>query len=139
MAILFTAKVRHPRVSGIRAWSPTLIVGCQVAFNDHSQDRRRADRYSIDLDVHYRVIGDGATSARGTGQTINMSSTGVLSTTEQTVRIGSWVELSISWPTKLDNERALKLMVTGKVVRCEAGRMAVEIDRHEFRIEEHPA
>jgi hypothetical protein len=41
--------------------------------------------------------------------------------------------MAISWPAQLDNRMALKLVARGRIVRCEAGTAAVEIQQYEFR------
>jgi hypothetical protein len=69
----------------------------------------------------------------GDGKTINISSSGVLFTTQQMLLPGRRLELSISWPAQLNNKCALKLVARGRVVRFEEGRAAVEIQQYEFR------
>jgi hypothetical protein len=43
------------------------------------------------------------------------------------------VELSVNWPARLDGTCALKFVALGRVVRSEANRAAVRIERYEFR------
>jgi len=62
-----------------------------------------------------------------------MSSGGVLFETEVPLIPGKRLEMAISWPAQLDNRCALKLVAQGRVVRCEGGRAAVEIQKYEFR------
>ncbi len=69
----------------------------------------------------------------GLGTTLNMSSSGVLFTTDRALLPGKRVEMAISWPAQLDNRMSLKLVARGRVVRCEAGTAAVEIQQYEFR------
>jgi hypothetical protein len=69
----------------------------------------------------------------GRGQTVNMSSTGVLFTTDQELMPGRRIELSISWPAQLNDTCKLKLVAKGRVVRAEAGKAALEIQQYEFR------
>jgi hypothetical protein len=87
----------------------------------------------IEQDVHYRVLNkkDGDQEARG--KTLNMSSSGVLFTTEHILLPGRRVELSINWPAQLDQKCGLKLVARGRVVRFENGTVAIEIMQHEFR------
>ena len=69
----------------------------------------------------------------GIGRTVNMSSSGVLFTSEQPMFPGRRLELSVSWPAQLDNKCPLKLVARGKIIRSEAGRVAIEIQQYEFR------
>jgi hypothetical protein len=69
----------------------------------------------------------------GFGKTINMSSNGVLFTTDQYLLPGRRLELSISWPAQLNSTVALKLVARGRVVRCEENKAAIEIHQYEFR------
>ncbi len=69
----------------------------------------------------------------GVGRTVNMSSSGVLFTSEQPLFPGRRLELSVSWPAQLDNKCPLKLVARGKIVRSDAGLAAIEIQQYEFR------
>ena len=69
----------------------------------------------------------------GVGKTVNISSSGVLFTSEQELLPGRRLELSVSWPAQLDNKCPLKLVARGKIVRSEPGRVAIEIQQYEFR------
>src|SRR5258708_28670482 len=69
----------------------------------------------------------------GIGKTINMSSNGVLFTTDQFLLPGRRLELSISWPAQLNSNVPLKLVARGRGVRCEEGKAAIEIHQYEFR------
>jgi hypothetical protein len=101
--------------------------------NDEFVDRRSADRFPIEREVRYRVLGKRGTSEEGTGRTVNISSNGVLFTTDQILVPGKRIEVSISWPAQLDNRCLLKLVARGRVSRLEQGRAAVEIQQYEFR------
>ena len=98
-----------------------------------SSDRRSADRFPIEREVRYRILNKRTTNEEGTGRTINISSNGVLFTTDQILIPGKRLELSISWPAQLDNKCQLKLVARGRVARLEQGRAAVEIQQYEFR------
>jgi hypothetical protein len=43
------------------------------------------------------------------------------------------VELSVNWPARLDGVCLLQFVATGRVVRSEAERAAVHIERYEFK------
>ena len=96
-------------------------------------DRRAADRFPIEREVRYKVLSRKDNAAVGHGQTVNMSSNGVLFTTDQYLLPGRRLELSISWPVQLNSTVPLKLVARGRVVRCEEGKAAIEIHQYEFR------
>lgn len=95
-------------------------------------DRRAAVRFPIEQEVRYKIFNRNTIEV-GTGRTINMSSNGVLFTTERTLAPGERLEVAVNWPAQLDNRCALKLVTTGRVVRSEATRAAIAIERYEFR------
>lgn len=100
-------------------------------------DRRSAVRFPIVRDVRYRVF-DGSTIEVGSGQTVDMSSNGVLFTTERTLAPEERVEVSVNWPVQLDNKCPLKLVITGRVVRNEGNRAAIAIQTYVFRTQGSP-
>lgn len=100
---------------------------------DNSTDRRGSDRFSIERDVRYKVLNKKSGDESGSGRTVNMSSTGVLFTTEQMLLPGRRVEVSISWPAQLNNKCALRLVARGRVVRFDDGKAAMEIQQYEFK------
>jgi len=98
----------------------------------HLIDRRAADRFPIEREVRYKVLSKKSDD-QGLGRTINISSTGVLFTTDRLLIPGRRVEVSISWPAQLNNTCSLKLVARGRIVRSEQGRAAIEIQQYEFR------
>ena len=96
-------------------------------------DRRSSDRYPIEREVRYKVLNKKSGDESGSGTTINMSSSGVLFTTEHLLLPGKRLELAISWPAQLNGKCALKLVAKGRVVRYEDGRAAIQIQQYEFR------
>ncbi len=97
-------------------------------------ERRASDRFPIERDIRYKVTNRKSEDETGPGRTVNMSSSGVLFATEAS-HIA--MELAISWPARLNNTVALKLVVRGRVVRSERGMVAVEIERYGFRTQGH--
>jgi hypothetical protein len=103
-------------------------------MDDNGQaDRRHSDRFPIEREVRYRILSKRAGVEAGDGKTINISSAGVLFSTEQMLLPGRRVEIAISWPAQLNNRCALKLVAKGRVVRYTEGRAAIEIQQYEFR------
>ena len=107
-------------------------------FNDGSttefaQDRRSTHRYPIELPIQYTIVKNYLAVGTGTGSSIDLSTGGIAFTSDTPVRIGSYLELSISWPALLNQTCALKLRAAGRVVRSEHNRTAISLDRYEFR------
>ena len=80
-------------------------------------DLRISERFPVELTVHYKVV-DRRGAHAGVGKTANMSSSGVLLSTEIPPVPGRRVELSISWPARLDGKCGLQLVASGRVVWC---------------------
>jgi hypothetical protein len=104
-----------------------------VSAGKGRQDRRASDRFPIEREIRFRVLSKKAGDDAGVGRTINMSSSGVLFTTDKTLLPGKRLEVSVSWPAQLDNTCPLKLVARGRVVRYEPGMAAIEIQQYEFR------
>ena len=96
-------------------------------------DRRGADRFPIEREVRFKILNRKVADEAGFGKTINMSSNGVLFTTDRHLLPGKRLEVSISWPAQLNSRIALKLVARGRVVRSEEDRAAIEIHQYEFR------
>lgn len=105
------------------------------AYNplDRQLNRRRAERMDIEQEVQYRVLSKKEPETPVQGKTVNISSSGVLFTTQNAVPPGRQVELDIAWPAQLDNKCNLKLVARGRIVRQDGERAALEILQHEFR------
>jgi PilZ domain len=102
--------------------------------SDHEDKQRRtADRFPMDREIRYRVLERKSAEPFRLGKTLNMSSNGVLFTTDRFLNPGRYLELSISWPAQLDSKVALKLMARGRVVRADRNAAAVQIHQYEFR------
>ena len=95
-------------------------------------ERRSAVRFPIEQDVRYKIFNRNTIEV-GCGKTINMSSSGVLFSTERMLSTGERVEVAVNWPAQLDNRCALKLVASGRVVRSDPTKAAIAIERYEFR------
>jgi hypothetical protein len=106
-----------------------------MRLEKEKDDRRGADRFPIEREVRYKILSrKTATDGEGgSGLTVNMSSNGILFTTDRYLLPGRRLEVSISWPAQLNSKIALKLVARGRVVRAEEGRAAIEIHQYEFR------
>jgi len=114
------------------------MLGASVKTEKSKDDRRGADRFPIEREVRFKVLNRKNAEEVGSGRTINMSSNGVLFTTDQYLIPGRRLEISISWPAQLNSKVALKLVARGRVVRCDEGRAAIEIHQYEFRTQSTP-
>jgi hypothetical protein len=94
-------------------------------------ERRRSTRFPIRQAVTYRVIRQRF-QLIGSGEVIDISRHGVFFTTEEPLSPGLNVEVTLNWPVLLNGTCALKLIVSGRVVRSERSRVAVGIERYEF-------
>jgi hypothetical protein len=100
---------------------------------NEQNDRRHSDRFPIEREVRYKVLNKRSGEEAGDGKTVNISSTGVLFTSQHVLVPGRRLEVAISWPAQLNNKCALKLVARGRVVRFEEGLAAIEIQQYEFR------
>jgi len=87
--------------------------------------------------MEYRVLSTFGEDQFGNGKTLNMSSRGILFTSDQVLPVGRRLELSISWPALRNRKLAIRLLARGRVVRVEYSltAMAMEIQQHEFLTE----
>ena|SRR5258708_38125637 len=99
-----------------------------------TDDRRSSNRLPIERDVRYKVLGKNSSIKQvGMGKTVNISSGGVLFTTESPLPEGERVELSVSWPAQLNDIVPLKLVAMGRLVRRDEAQAAISIERYEFK------
>jgi hypothetical protein len=106
-------------------------VGVDIVSMSTAEERRASQRFPIERHVRFKVRGVQPALA-GTGTTVNMSSGGVLFTTDQHLRKGCPVMLEIRWPVLLDDVRPLKLVTRGPIIWCGGGRAAMHIQKWEF-------
>jgi hypothetical protein len=96
-------------------------------------DRRSDRRYPILLDVRWKLIRRRRVLETGIGSTLDLSGGGVQFETNRPLPTGLNVELAISWPVLLHNVAPLQLVVQGRILRSEGGRIAIRMTQHEFR------
>jgi hypothetical protein len=101
---------------------------------DPVADRRGSKRFGIEQEMLYKVLDHrAATPESGVGKTLDISSRGVLFETEQHLRPGKRVEVSVNWPAQLDGGCPLKFVAVGRIVRSEENCAAMKVEQHEFR------
>jgi len=96
-------------------------------------DRRQDRRYSIHLDLRWKLIRRRRVLDTGVGRTVDLSSGGILFDPGRPLPVGLNVELAISWPVLLRNEAPMQLIVSGRIVRAGQSCTAVAMAQHEFR------
>lgn len=94
-------------------------------------ERRSRQRFPLALAVEYRMLGKA--ERFGSGQTRNISSTGLLFEIAEPQPLSGSIELMVSWPCLLDGMCALKLVMRGRIVRSEGIGIAIQSKQHEFR------
>jgi hypothetical protein len=95
-------------------------------------DRRNSTRFPLRLSVRYRLIGPEPPEWNVT-ESLNISSTGILFTTEAAVKPGQGIEAFVTWPAALDRRVPLKLALKGPAVRCIGNLTAMRFERYEFK------
>jgi hypothetical protein len=96
-------------------------------------DRRQDRRYHLQLELKWKLIRRRRVLDTGTGQTVDVSSGGILFDAGRHLPEGLNVELSIAWPVLLHNVAPMQLVAAGKIVRGDGRRVAIRTVQHEFR------
>ena len=103
-------------------------------MNTSEGERREAQRFPMDGELRFRLLGKRSQSTERTGRALNISSNGILFSTDEPLPAGAKVELSVAWPASLEDGCMLKFVARGRIVRVEAdGRAALGIEQYEFR------
>lgn len=100
---------------------------------ENTVERRRSSRFPIEREVRYKTLSQRSEILTGVGRTLNISSSGVLFTTDHELPIGTRLEVSISWPAQLNERCLLNLVARGRITRQESGHSALQIQQYEFR------
>jgi PilZ domain len=95
-------------------------------------ERRNKMRFPMNREVRYKLLEDERIMAVGLGTTTDMSSGGVAFHSDVDLPMGSYIELSISWPVLLDNTCPMRLIVFGRVLRG-SGTKVCSVEKWEFR------
>jgi hypothetical protein len=101
-------------------------------------ERREDRRYPVTIPLEYRIYGvaeNGTNEVRqkGSGQTLNMSSGGVIFEADRPLQPGLDADLSIAWPASLSKSVGLTLRVRGRIVRVHRNVIALTMTHYEFR------
>lgn len=93
-------------------------------------EQRRSRRFELKLPVE--LVRAGAVALGKTGETRNMSSSGVLLSADAQVAIGDPIEYLITLPVPQGASPEVRLRCMGKVIRQDGGAAAVTLERYEF-------
>ena len=96
-------------------------------------ERRASQRFLIECKAEYRAISRDGAEVSGWGQTVNVSSSGILLTVERVLSVGWRMEVRVDWPVRLHDKIPLKLVLRCQVVRSANREVALSINRYEFR------
>ena len=100
---------------------------------DPRPDRRASVRFPLNLDVRYSVSHRHAPVKTGSGQIVDLSSSGLPFAAQGPLEPGLKLDVVIDWPVLLDGRVQLQLIVTGRVVWSSGTETAMQIERHDFR------
>ncbi|MDQ2713083.1 MAG: PilZ domain-containing protein [Acidobacteriota bacterium] len=117
----------------------TLLFSKRGLAETMNTERRRSSRFPIERDVRYKTLNQRTETLAGNGKTLNISSSGVLFTSDHDLPVGTRLELSISWPAQLNDRCLLNLVARGRVTRHSEGQLALQIQQYEFRTQSRPA
>ena len=95
------------------------------------RDRRGSARFPLQLKLNFSALTPPICS--GDGETLNISSKGLLFTTKEAFAVGQRLQVSLDWPARL-NDILLRLVVSGEILRSGDGQSAMTIKKYEFRI-----
>ena len=104
-------------------------VECDAIGGDRRQDRR----YHLQMELKWKLLRRRRVLDTGIGQTIDISSGGILFDAGRPLPEGLDVELSISWPVLLNDVVPMQLAANGRIVRGNGGQVAIQTVQHEFR------
>ena len=111
----------------MQCWSERPVRLPKVA----SPERRASTRFPLAIEVRYALM--VAAGQTGSGQTIDLSSSGLSFTADRPLLTGQKLKVAIDWPVLLDGGVQLQLVMSGVVVRTSGTTTAVKIQRHEFK------
>ncbi|MDQ2773628.1 MAG: PilZ domain-containing protein [Acidobacteriota bacterium] len=104
-----------------------------------TSERRRSSRFPIERELRYKTLNQRTEILAGNGKTLNISSSGVLFTSDHELPVGTRLEVSISWPAQLNERCLLNLVARGRITRHLRGQLALQIQQYEFRTHNRPS
>ena len=104
-----------------------------IASSQGSIDRRMSNRFPVQQEIKYRLLQPRSEKRAGVGKTLDISSGGILFTTDQRLPVGRTIEIAMHWPARLNGTCPLQFVATGRVIRSDRTTAAVRIQKYEFR------
>jgi hypothetical protein len=98
---------------------------------DMENERRVKSRYPLELNVRYQTMDAGPVA--GVGQTVNVSSSGMLLACASNIPEGARLKIFIEWPSLLNGTTPLQLITVGTVVRCTEIGVSIVFESYQFR------
>ena len=98
-----------------------------------SPERRARIRFPLASEVRYALMGCRGRRKTGSGQTIDLSNSGLSFTADRPLLTGQKLKVAIDWPVLLDGGVQLQLVTSGVVVRTSGTTTALKTQRHEFK------
>jgi hypothetical protein len=95
-------------------------------------EKRKSKRFPVHAALHYQLRNRNRENLAGVGETLDMSSSGILFSAQESIHVGRILEVCVNWPARLNGTCALTLVAVGPVVRSEGNLVAMMITRHEF-------
>jgi hypothetical protein len=97
-----------------------------------NMERRSKARYPIELVVNYQTL-DPALGIAGSGRSLNMSSGGLLISSDVRFVVGTLMKVTLEWPSLLDGITPLQLVTVGRVARSGESSFALTFEHYQFR------
>jgi hypothetical protein len=92
-------------------------------------ERRKNRRFDLKLPVEVVLA---SADRKSSGETRNLSSSGVLFSSEVSFEIGEPIEYLITFPRASRSRTEVRLRCSGKVLRNEAGSLAATLENYQF-------
>jgi PilZ domain len=96
------------------------------------RERRSSRRYSIALELRWKLFNRKRLRDSGVGTTVDISSGGILFESDHRPATPGFMELAITWPAGPNDIPPMQLLVIGRVVRVSGTRVAIRIRQHGF-------
>jgi hypothetical protein len=96
------------------------------------RERRSGRRYSIALQLEWKLFIRKRLADMGAGTTVDLSSGGILFESNHKPAADGFMELLITWPARPIDFPPMHLMVFGRIVRVAGTRVAIRIRQHRF-------
>jgi PilZ domain len=97
-----------------------------------ASQRRGAKRYDITLSLRYAVRRRGQQPLTGTGQSLNVSSSGLLFRSDGRPESGDSIIVALEWPAGGAGGDPIFLVLSGHVVRTQGRAVALSISRNDL-------